>query len=568
MGRRRNIEPNLIEEYFRLWNDATRREDKAAIIAKAEARFGIKRVAIYNRFREMRNGLDRLIVAGYDPVKSVRKSEEELIRMKIEVVNIAAVKHGLKGDRKGYGASATRAIQIAEAQGLIRGGAWTRHSYEYWARYFGVSNRDMGDTQVATQLVADHSNQAWMIDSTPSNQYYFNFKRQYIIYRPEITKDKHLGDIMRKEGLWKIWTYVLRDVYSGAWFIMPFAPDGRGENLDDYLTFVIEAMTAKRDLRIPVHGIPEIIISDKGSSLTSNLWKAFFFRLGSEVRAHKARRPEAKGIVEGQISANKRSNEAPLPRELVHSMEELTAFYTEWMIYDNVQHGYYAKWLESAWRKPVTRCTEKNIRDAFTTEDTRVVSAYRTVSIDGEEWYTSSELQERERVTIFTNREGGKSCQRADGSVFPMRHIGRIQRHVKTYQILDDRGIELVKTDGDRTREDVYRIAAELRPGLSLHAFMPQNNNALPAIKPASVEISTHSDMPESLPDPEAFWSWIERSVGVTKDELGQYGIDIDYTTVQVYASNGMLPGEYLRRLRNHIIKSLQESGGELANGG
>ncbi|EMM75352.1 hypothetical protein LEP1GSC040_0007 [Leptospira santarosai str. 2000030832] len=58
-----------------MWKNASSRSDKRAVVLTFAEQFGVSKETIYDRFREIENGVSRTIVAGYSGVSQIRKSK-------------------------------------------------------------------------------------------------------------------------------------------------------------------------------------------------------------------------------------------------------------------------------------------------------------------------------------------------------------------------------------------------------------------------------------------------------------------------------------------------------------
>lgn len=109
MGRR-EIDITILNERFTMWRNASSRSDKKRIVLTFAEQFGVSKETIYDRFREIENGVSRTIVAGYSGVAQIRKSQDQLEEEKAHMVTIAMIKRGGKVGKQGYGVSTELAI--------------------------------------------------------------------------------------------------------------------------------------------------------------------------------------------------------------------------------------------------------------------------------------------------------------------------------------------------------------------------------------------------------------------------------------------------------------------------
>lgn len=150
---RREIDITILNERFTMWKHATSRFEKKNVVLTFAEQFGVSKETIYDRFREIENGVSRTIVAGYSGVAQVRKTRSQLEEEKAHMLTIALIKRGGKVGKQGYGISTDLAITAAENEGLIPRGKYTRSTVDRLLNQLGISTKLVDTPSVATELM-------------------------------------------------------------------------------------------------------------------------------------------------------------------------------------------------------------------------------------------------------------------------------------------------------------------------------------------------------------------------------------------------------------------------------
>lgn len=558
MGRR-EIDITILNERFTMWKNATSRSDKKTVILTFAEQFGVSKETIYDRFREIENGVSRAIVAGYSGVAQVRKTKSQLEEEKAHMMTIALIKRGGKVGKQGYGVSTELAITAAENEGLIPRGKYTRSTVDRLLNQLGISTKLVDTPSVATELISPYPNHCWIVDATMKNHYFLNIKKNRIDYRADIKYDSSHGmDILEKHSLKRIWDYFLVDNYSKSYLMMTFAPDPKtagakhgGENTSDWITFLTYSMLIKDDLRIPICGIPKLIFCDEGSGLNSNHMQSFLGGLGVEVRNHFPGHASAKGAVESRIGAYKRTFGVTINRGTIYSLDELRSYDNRYLIYDNNKSGAFQKWADGIKDHPITKATRKNIQDALVTEDEKTITAYGTIQIDKQHFFVSSELPRGTKVTVFTNSENSRCVQTDDGRIFNVKPYGKIQRNIETFEILDGRGHEVKRSDLDQLRTWIQETSKEFKEKIKLESYLRETNiTYFPA---QGEEAETHVAMaPSKILKIDEAITYVFNETGFTANEIGEKDLEAMREVFGIYIEkHGFVPPETLYKIVN-----------------
>ncbi len=556
---RREIDITILNERFTMWKHATSRFEKKNVVLTFAEQFGVSKETIYDRFREIENGVSRTIVAGYSGVAQVRKTRSQLEEEKAHMLTIALIKRGGKVGKQGYGISTDLAITAAENEGLIPRGKYTRSTVDRLLNQLGISTKLVDTPSVATELMSPYPNHCWIVDATMKNHYFLNIKKNRIDFRSDIKYDSSHGmDIMEEHSLKRIWDYFIVDNYSKSYLMMTFAPDPKtigakhgGENTADWITFLTYAMMIKGDLRIPVQGIPKLIFCDKGSGLNSDHMKIFLGRLGAEVRIHMPGHASAKGAVESRVGAYKRSFGVTINKGKIYSLDELRNYDNRYLIFDNNKSGAFQKWADGIKDHPITKTTRKNIQDALVTEEEKVITAYGTIQIDKQHYFVSSELPRGTKVTVFTNSENSRCVQTDDGRIFNVKPYGKIQRNIETFEILNDRGHEVRQSELQQLRKHIQETSQKFKETIKQESYLRDTNiTFFPA---QGEDAETHVAMaPAKILKVDEAITYVFNETGFTADEIGENDLDAMREVFGKFIDQlGFVPSETLYKIVN-----------------
>jgi hypothetical protein len=169
-----------------------------------------------------------------------------------------------------------------------------------------------------------HPNHVHLVDPSLCLLYYSPKGKQLTISDAEAYKNK--PQTIQRIGGRKCWRYVLTDHYSGSIYLRYVESDGEStHNLYDFLLYC----WARQEGR-PQHGVPKLLVWDKGSANTASSIKCALKALQVEHWEHQAGNPRAKGAVEVANNLVEVLFESRLKFEPVHSVEELNASAAAW----------------------------------------------------------------------------------------------------------------------------------------------------------------------------------------------------------------------------------------------
>jgi len=209
-----------------------------------------------------------------------------------------------------------------------------------------VSKQDLLRPAPHKRLLSLHPNHVWQFDVTNCLQYFLDDKKgmgerdaDMTLYKNKIVKT---AKTIKKELL----RYAVVDHCSGAFYFRYFY--ATGERAIDGSTFLFEAMRPKDDLikktwngqsgaklgKYRVHGVPLMLVTDKGSIVAAKANQNLFDALRIELSTHLPGNPRAKGAIEG-LMHNLERFESRLKLQRPADLAELNRWALDWCIYAN-----------------------------------------------------------------------------------------------------------------------------------------------------------------------------------------------------------------------------------------
>jgi hypothetical protein len=269
MARKQIPAEALIHLRHRLDSLPSRARERRILIEETAALYG---VSIDTLYRALRQGLKpkALTRADRGTPRKIAPKEMELYCEVIAAMKIRTC------NKKGRHLSTARAVELLEEygmdtpSGLIQPpkGLLTRSTVNYYLKAWGYDHSSMTQQPPAVRFQAQHSNECWHFDLSPSDL-------------------KHI-----KQPLWVepgrgnplLMLYSVVDDRSGACYQEYHCV--YGEDVEAALRFLFNAMTAKVDNGFPFQGIPEMIYTDNGSIAKSQVFQNVMDCLGIKLATH------------------------------------------------------------------------------------------------------------------------------------------------------------------------------------------------------------------------------------------------------------------------------------------
>ena len=162
-----------------------------------------------------------------------------------------------------------------------------------------------------------HPNHVWQIDPSLCLMYYDKKKGQTLIEEEELHRNKPA--FIEKMRDCRLWRYVCTDHFSGMTYVYYYKV--RGEDQATGYDFFLRCATKKENN--PFHGVPKILLWDKGSANISKAMVAALGSLGVRTITHRRGAPQVKGSVENGNRRVETVFESRIKYEAVPSVEEL-----------------------------------------------------------------------------------------------------------------------------------------------------------------------------------------------------------------------------------------------------
>lgn len=247
------------------------------------------------------------------------KTIEEWVTM-VAAVQLATL------NKKGHMSSTRRAIEILEDGITYEGktfqlpkGKLVVSTANRWLRSMRIREGRKFRQMVPVHFRADHSNELWQMDVSPSDAKYF-------------------GDRMRRDGR-KPYLYAVADDHSS----MVYAKyrETREEDVQAALEVIYAAMAEKTDPSFPFQGIPDCFYFDPGRIGTSPVVrKVLEEKMGSRVRVHQSdkatgrlkKASRAKGKIERQFLFLKEDFESLFHFHRPRNVDEANAWLMKYLL--------------------------------------------------------------------------------------------------------------------------------------------------------------------------------------------------------------------------------------------
>lgn len=175
-----------------------------------------------------------------------------------------------------------------------------------------------------------HPNHVWELDASVCVLFYLPGNK-VVVTDEKLKNYKNKPENLEKFNKDKVIRYVVTDHYSGFIYVKysTGAEDAKG-----VLDVLIEAMSKRSDSD-PMHGVPKILIMDKGAGNTSGMIKDFCENLQIEPIFHKTGNPRAKGQVENAQNLVEKNFEGRLRFYNIANLAELQAACDAWRVHYN-----------------------------------------------------------------------------------------------------------------------------------------------------------------------------------------------------------------------------------------
>lgn len=180
-----------------------------------------------------------------------------------------------------------------------------------------------------TQQKSLHPNHVWQVDASVCVLFYLPRGGMQVMDEKKFYKNKPAN--VKKIENDRVIRYVMTDHYSGSIYVEYVYGSESSENLIEIFLNAIQ----KRSDQEPMHGVPNILYTDKGCANTSGLFRNLLERLDVMFMAHATGNSQAKGQVENAQNIVETQFEGRLRFMQINNIQELNARAADWRMYWN-----------------------------------------------------------------------------------------------------------------------------------------------------------------------------------------------------------------------------------------
>lgn len=522
---------------FEQHESAESRFRKGRLVSEYCKRYNVSKPVFYERKQNYlsNNGLF------LDKKPIIRMDKQRYAQIVRDVITISMLQ------KYYFNIGVEEAARICNNRGLLQvANTLSRSQISRYQTSLGISTRLRKQREASIKWKAEYSYQIFMCDASPMEQFFMNFKGEIILRRDLVSKDKHTMDKLEEKKLTRVWGFYMVDVFSGAYQVYYIACAGESSNA--WMEAFAYFFTKKKNPKIPLFGIGDMLYTDLGSGLHSIRSKAFLKSLNPDivVKAHPKGKPESKGRVEGRIGAWKKRCERIFHRDYFRNIQELQETAEQFLVWDQTKRSdKYKVWAEGLKDHPVKEVSLKNVEDAMVTRIKRQVDAYRCVVITGKKYRIPVDVPKGEMVDVFWRRSEA-FVQLPNGTIHPLNPDGEFSYTDKEAFNKPAR-IQLVNA----INKDYKEVGKEIRfedilPDLD---GSPENYDI-----PKGIEMESHSAMPVDEYS-------VDDAVRYTIEETGMDDAEFVEMYKEAYQqlkkANGKLTGADVRDFTNSILKGL-----------
>nr|WP_319397225.1 IS481 family transposase [uncultured Desulfobacter sp.] len=319
----------LIELHNRFNLLPVRHEERKRLVMEFAEIYGVSTNTVYRSLREL-----------FKP-KSLKRSDTGKPRqidgrkMEMYCQTITAIKIRSM-NKKGRHLSTQEAIRILEhgvntPKGLVQApnGLLAKSTVNYYLKRWGYNIASLSVEPVAVRFQANHSNECWQFDMSPSDM-------KKLAQWPDWIDQKNSRPVLMLYSVVDDRSGVAYQEYNAVY----------GEDAESALRFLFRAMSQKNIDGFPFQGIPEMIYMDNGPVAKSSVFKRVMYYLGIQIRCHLPKGKDgrrttarAKGKVERPFRTTKEVHETLYHFHKPKDLEEANAWLQNHILrYNEKQH--------------------------------------------------------------------------------------------------------------------------------------------------------------------------------------------------------------------------------------
>lgn len=196
---------------------------------------------------------------------------------------------------------------------------------------YGLHAKQLKRGTPSQSLRSLHPNHVWQIDASVCVLFYLPNNKIRILDETEYYKNKPQN--LEKISKERVVRYVVTDHYSGFVYVRY---ELGSEDAMGVVNTLIEAISKRTD-EDPMHGVPKILVLDKGAGNMSGIVKSFCEKLGIQLLPHSTGNARAKGQVENANNLVEKAFEGRLRFLDIASLEELQKHCDLWRCHYNAR---------------------------------------------------------------------------------------------------------------------------------------------------------------------------------------------------------------------------------------
>lgn len=318
------MQPSMIEYYQDLARNVTNAKhgEKSVLVESAASMLGLSINTVYENLKKV----------GYTSGRKVRADKGDTHIDLDEARLICGMVYQTRRANQKSILSVENAIEIAFSNGQISA-QYNPTTLLRVAEEHGFHPKQLARPTPHMAMQSEHPNHVWQVDASIGTLFYlksggvefFDEKKHYK------NKPQHMEAVKRHLCI----RYAAVDHYSNAAYCKYYAASG--ENQEIFFDFIANAFLKRN--RDGFHGVPSIIVMDKGAANTSKLVLNFLDRMGIDHYAHMTGNSRAKGsaekmqdIIERGFESRLRLTETP-----INDAHHLNIMVADWMIAFNEQ---------------------------------------------------------------------------------------------------------------------------------------------------------------------------------------------------------------------------------------
>jgi transposase InsO family protein len=285
---------------------------KRAVVEEMKQRFGVSTAKAYTLLKE----------GGWDSGRKRRKDAGATGLGNEELKTLAGMLRVSmrKNKKQSLPVNVARSIALENNIDIPVGNSQLRSLL----RRYNIAVADTKTPAPHQQMRSEYPNQVHCADPSVSLLWFSPGGKQKIIGDDEHYKNK---DFYRDDKL-KCWRYVLTDHYSASICVRYYA--ALGETAENMYDFLLYAWGMKQNPLYAFHGLPEMLIWDKGSANIAKSVTKALAALRVETDPHLPGNPRAKGQVEEANNLVETHFESRLRFEPVRNMDALNDAAERW----------------------------------------------------------------------------------------------------------------------------------------------------------------------------------------------------------------------------------------------